>query len=194
MHGVCGRGCPGGQTHIPWDLPANPPAPGSAGLQSWLGALQRRPPPALASANGFTPLLPLLASTCPGLGEHCSGTPRAPAPPYLPPQLPSPGHPWSQGSKITQQCPGGGWGEVHPCPQGWRSPKAGCCQLGIRMGSPTVPPACPYGAMAPATPLGTGEGSAPQCPCPGGAKIGDNAAAQPRSSHPSPPLRPGLYF
>lgn len=73
-------------------------------------------------------------------------------------------------------------------PQGWVLP------AGDQDGVPTIPPACPYGAMAPATPLGTGEGSAPQCPCPGGAKIGDHAGAQPRSSHPFPPFQPGLYF
>lgn len=120
-----------------------------------------RPPP-WPVLMASPPLLPLPASTCPGLGEHCSGTPGAPAPPYLPPQLPSPRHPWSQGSKITQQCPGVGAGEggFTRAPRAGGAPRLGVASWGSGWG-PHHPPCLSLWCYGPCHPPGDRGGLSP---------------------------------
>lgn len=103
----------------------------------------------------------------------------------LPPAPPTPHSPRA-GVKITQQCPGV-LGGRHLCPQGWRSLTVGAGGWGPHC--PPHPSLWCYGPTTPPGTAGTGEGSAPQCPRPGGARIGTTQQHSPGPPTPSPPPR-----
>lgn len=128
-----------------------------------------------------------------GWGSAAAGPPGLLHPHICPPpQLPLPRHPWSQGSKITQQCPGGG-GFTHALRAGG-APRLGVASWGSGWG-PHRPPCLSLWCYGPCHPPGDRGGLSPTVSL---SRWGQNWG--PRSSTaqvlpPFPPhLRPGLYF